>query len=97
MSSGGHPVAQQLEHGGADELGLGALAAGLEQADGAVGRDARRVGLEQRALEVVQRAAGARRVVLRARLEHDVLARERLEQLDRRRAAGQRRAAGLVA
>ena len=44
MSSARHPVAQQLEHLGADELGLGALAAGLEQADGAVGRDASRAG-----------------------------------------------------
>ena len=40
MSSGATPVAQQLEHLGADQLGLGALAAGLEQPDGAVGRDA---------------------------------------------------------
>ena len=52
-----HPVAQQLEHGRADQLGLGALAAGLEQPDGAVGRDACRFGLEQPPLEVVQRAA----------------------------------------
>ena len=96
MSSGCHPVAQQLEHRGADELGLGALAAGLEQADGAVRRDARRGRLEQRALEVVEGAAGARCVVLGAGLERDVLAGERLEQLDRRRAARQRGAAGLV-
>ena len=59
-----HAVAQQLQHGRADELGLGALAARLEQAHGAVGRDPRRERLEQPALEVVQRAAGALGVVL---------------------------------
>ena len=93
---GGHAVAQELQDRRSDELGLGALAAGLEQPDGAVGCHLRRVGLEQRALEVVERAAGARRVVLGAGLEQHVLARERLEQLDRRRAAGERGAARLV-
>ena len=93
---GGHAVAQQLQHGGADELGLGAFAARFEQAHGAVGRDAAARRLEQPALEVVQGAAGALGVVLAARFEREVLAGQRLEQLDGGGAAGERGAAGLV-
>ena len=89
------PVAHQLEHLGADELGLGALAARLEQADGAVGRAPGAPGLEQGALEVMQRRAGGRRVVLRALGQVDDVG-ERAQLLDRRGAAGEGDAAGLV-
>ena len=89
------PLAHQLEHGGADELGLGTLSAGLEQPHRAVGREPDRLGLEQRALQVVQRGARPGRVVLRAlRQRHDLGQRAQL--LDRGGAAGERDAAGLV-
>ena len=67
-----------------DELGLGALAARFEQTDGRPRVDPLGRRLEQTALEVVQRAAGVRRVVLlerrqlldasgeRAQLLHDL-------------------------
>ena len=53
------PRPQQTEHFGGDELGLGALAAGLEQAHRAARIDAtrRRLRLEQIALDVVKRGS----------------------------------------
>ena len=59
------PLPHQLQHLGADELGLGALPARLEQPHGAVRRLPHRSGLEQRALEVVQRRPRRRGVVAR--------------------------------
>ena len=53
-------LAHQLQHRGADQLGLGALAARLQQPHRAVGRAPHRARLEQRPLEVVQRRAGGR-------------------------------------
>ena len=53
------PLAHELQHRGADELGLGALAARLEQPHRAVRRPAVGRRLEQRALEVVQRGPRA--------------------------------------
>ena len=50
-----HAVAHQLEHLGADDLGLRALAARLEQPHRAVRRARLGAGLEQPALEMVQR------------------------------------------
>ena len=65
-------VAHQLEHLGADELRLGALAAGLQQPHRAVGRPLLAAGLEQAALEVVQGGAGRAGVVIGAlgQLDH---------------------------
>ena len=69
--------AEQLEHLGGGQLGLGQLAPGLEQADRPARIDPARVypilpRLEQPALEVVQGDAGLGRVVLvgRRQLEH---------------------------
>ena len=93
---GTHAGAGQLEDLGGDQLGLGALAARLQQPHGAVRRAPAGVRLEQAALEMVQRFAGVGRVVLGAVGEQLVPLGQRLEQLDRRRAAGERRAAGLV-
>ena len=93
---GRHALAHQLEHLGGHELGLGALAARLQQAHRAVGRARIAPALEQPALQVVQRAPGGRRVVLRAVVEHDVAVGERLQQLDRRGVAGERRPPRLV-
>ena len=93
---GQHAGAGQLQHRGGDELGLGALAARLEQPDRPVGRDAAGAGLEQAALEVVERCAGGGRVVLGAVGQQFVAVGERFEQLDRRRPAGERRPPGLV-
>ena len=89
------PLAHQLEHGGADQLGLGALAARLEQPHRPVGRALGRLRLEQRPLQVVQRGTGGGRVVLRAlRQRHDL--GERPQLLDDGGAAGERDAARLV-
>jgi hypothetical protein len=89
------PLPHQLERRGADELGLGALAAGLEQAHRPVGRALDRVGLEQRPLQVVQRRSSRRRVVLGPlRQRHDVCERPQL--LDGRGTAGERDAPRLV-
>ena len=87
---------------GRDELELGALAAALQQRDRA--RRVDRVGVEQlalveleeAALEVVQRGARGRRVVLGAGGEHAVLDALAVELGERRRAAGERHPAGLV-
>ena len=96
MSGARDALPHQLEHLGADELGLRALAAGLEQPHGAVRRAPVGRRLEQRALEVVQRAAGARGVVLGALRQVDHLGGDRPQLLDRRGAAGERDAARLV-
>ena len=89
------PVAHQLQHLGADDLRLGALAAGLEQPHRTVGRPPLGAALEQRALEVVQRRARRRGVVLGALVQrHDL--RQRRQLLHGRRAARQRVAPGLV-
>ena len=96
MSSGTHARAGQLEDLGGDQLGLRALAACLQQPDRAVRRPLAGFGLEQAALEVVQGVAGVRRVVLGPVVEQLVALGERLEQLDGRRPAGERRAAWLV-
>ena len=93
---GQHAGAGQLQHLGGDELGLGALAARLEQPDRPVGRDAAGAGLEQAALEVVERRAGGGGVVLGAVGQQFVAVGERFEQLDGRRPAGERRPPGLV-
>ena len=91
------PSPHQLEHRGADELGLGALAARLQQPDRAVRRrGAARPARTARARGGAARRARGRRVVLGAVLEDHVSLGERLEQLDRRRAAGERGAARLV-
>ncbi len=58
----GDAVAQQSQQLRGDQLQLGALAAGDEQADGVAGRGLRRLRLEQAALERVQRHA--RRLVV---------------------------------
>ena len=73
MSSGRDAVAHQLEHLGADELGLRALAARLEQPHRAVRRPRSRAALEQPALEVVQRRPGGGGVVLGALVQRDHL------------------------
>ncbi len=86
----------ELEHGGADQLGLGALPARLEQAHRAVRRQGGGAGLEQAPLEVVQRRAGGRRVVLRALGQVDELGGQRLQLRDRARAAREGHAPGLV-
>ena len=93
---GQHAGAGQLQHLGGDELGLGALAARLEQPDRPVGRDAAGAGLEQAALEVVEGRAGGGSVVLGAVGQQFVAVGERFEQLDGRRPAGERRPPGLV-
>ena len=93
---GFHALAHQLEHLGGHQLGLRALAARLEQAHRAVGRAGLAAALEQPALEVVQRAPGRSRVVLRAVVERQVAVRERLEQLHRGGVAGERSPPRLV-
>ena len=93
---GQHAGARQLEHLGGHQLGLGPLAAGLQQPHRAVGPDPAGARLEQPALEMVQRGAGGRRVVLGAVLQQLVALGQRLEQLDRRRAPRERRPARLV-
>ena len=77
-----------------DQLELGALAAALQQQQGVarIGRPARG-GLEQRALERVQRRA---RVVLGERRQLDVLGPEGHELLEGLAAPRERRPAGLV-
>ena len=52
---GRHPLAQQLEHPAGHELGLGALASGLQQRDRRSGIDPFRAGLEQVSFQVVER------------------------------------------
>ena len=64
MSSGAPLAPISSSTSARDQLGLGALAPRFEQPDGAVGRPPSGGRLEQAALEVVQRAAGGRRVVL---------------------------------
>ena len=92
---GGHPVAHQLEHLGADDLGLRALAARLEEAHGAVRRTPLGGGLEQPALEMVQRRPRGAGVVLGALGQLDDLPQRR-ELVDGRGAPGQRVAPRLV-
>ena len=60
----GHPIAEEAEDFARDELGLGAVAAGLEQADGRAGIESLGRRLEQLALKVVQGGAGRRVVVI---------------------------------
>ncbi len=86
----------QREHLGGDQLRLGSLAAGLEQADRGAGVDPLGAGLEQPSLEVVESRARARLVVLveLRQLEHAV--GQSPELLGRAGAREQRLAAGLV-
>ena len=90
-----HAVAHQLEHLGADDLRLGALAARLQQPHRAVGRALLAAGLEQAALEVVQGGPGEAGVVVGALGQLDHLG-ARGELLHRGRAAGERVAPRLV-
>ena len=97
MSSGTHAVAHQLEHLGGDQLGLGALAARLQQPHRPVRRARSAPGSNSPRSRWCSARARRGRVVLGAVLEDLVALGERLEQLDRRRATRERGTAGLVA
>ena len=90
------PLAHQLEHRGADQLGLGTLAARLEQPDRAVRRPPRRRRARTASARGDAAPAARRRVVLGPLGQVDDLGGERAQLLDRRRAAGERDPARLV-
>ncbi len=79
-----------------DQLGLGALVAALEQRDRVAGVGLPRRVLEQRALEVMQRLARRRLVVVGERRQLDHLLGERPQGFERRRAPGERDAPRLA-
>ncbi len=89
---GRDPVSHQPEDLGAELLGLGPLAARLEQPDGLPRRHAGRLRLEQRALEVVER----RRLVLRIGRQVDDAVGRRPEVLGQPGPVGEGGPPGLV-
>ncbi len=92
----GEAGAEQLEHLGGDQLGLGQLAAGLQQRDRLARIDPLRSGLEQAPLEVVQHRARTRRVMLAERRQLDHPLGERAKLLDGFGPHRQGRTPGLV-
>ena len=80
---------QRVQHLGRHQLELGAGSTCLEDPHRVSDRQPRRAGLEQAALEMVQRRARARGVMLVAGGAHDLLVRDRGEARVRPRPAGE--------
>ncbi len=96
ISSGGEVRVEERADLAGDELELGPLVATFEQAHGSVRVRALGAGLEQPSLEMAERGARARLVVLGARGQRPVFGGQRLERRERGRATRERGSPGLV-
>ncbi len=95
--AGLHPALQEPADLLGDQLQLGAFAPALQQPQRLSGGHGRGgVGLEDVALQMVQRRRGGGRVVLGAGRQGEMLGGERQQPLEGVAAAGERGAAGLV-